>query len=46
MDTPATVVTPAVYGASDRPPRGDYSRGGTVQADSVSYTHLTLPTKA
>jgi len=33
MDTPAAVVTPAVYGASDRPPRGDYSRGGTVHAD-------------
>jgi len=24
---------PAVYGASDRPPRGDYSRGGQVAAD-------------
>ena len=35
MDTPAAaaVVTPAVYGASDRPPRGDYSRGGMVLAD-------------
>jgi phenylalanine-4-hydroxylase len=36
MEIPATapaVVTPAVYGASDRPPRGDYSRGGAVHAD-------------
>jgi len=34
MDSPAAaVVTPAVYGASDRPPRGDYSRGGAVLAD-------------
>ncbi len=37
MDTLAAaapaVVTPVVYGASDRPPRGDYSRGGVVQAD-------------
>jgi len=24
---------PAVYGLSERPPRGDYSRGGRVQAD-------------
>lgn len=35
MDTPAAAaaVKPAVYGASDRPPRGDYSRGGAVHAD-------------
>ena len=36
MDTLAAApaaVTPVVYGASDRPPRGDYSRGGSVQAD-------------
>jgi phenylalanine-4-hydroxylase len=34
MEIPATAaVTPAVYGASDRPPRGDYSRGGAVHAD-------------
>ena len=26
-------VKPAVYGNSERPPRGDYSRGGTVNAD-------------
>ena len=26
-------VKPAVYGASERPPRGDYSRGGVVLAD-------------
>ncbi len=24
---------PAVYGQSDRPPRGDYARGGQVNAD-------------
>ena len=24
---------PAIYGASERPPRGDYSRGGAVRAD-------------
>jgi phenylalanine-4-hydroxylase len=35
MDSPAAAVIPAVYGASDRPPRGDYSRGGSVQADST-----------
>lgn len=28
-----TVVQPAVYGASDRPPRGDYDREGQVNAD-------------
>ncbi|VTU30392.1 Phenylalanine-4-hydroxylase [Variovorax sp. SRS16] len=33
MDSTAASVTPAVYGESDRPPRGDYSRGGTVLAD-------------
>ena len=34
MDTPtAASVTPAVYGESERPPRGDYSRDGAVQAD-------------
>ena len=27
------VETPTVYGASDRPPRGDYSRGGAVHLD-------------
>ncbi len=27
------VVQPVVYGASDRPPRGDYDRAGTVSAD-------------
>ncbi len=26
-------IEPHVYGASDRPPRGDYTRGGQVQAD-------------
>ena len=26
-------IKPHVYGASDRPPRGDYTRGGQVQAD-------------
>ena len=26
-------VKPAVYGNSERPPRGDYSRSGQVQAD-------------
>lgn len=26
-------MTPIVYGGSQRPPRGDYSRGGQVQAD-------------
>ena len=37
MDIPAAATAaaakPAVYGASDRPPRGDYSRGGAVHAD-------------
>ncbi len=28
-----TVVTAATYGNSDRPPRGDYSRGGLVSSD-------------
>ena len=28
-----TTLLPAVYGQSDRPPRGDYSRGGLVAAD-------------
>ena len=27
------VVLPVVYGGSNRPPRGDYSRGGAVHAD-------------
>jgi phenylalanine-4-hydroxylase len=31
-DTPNT-PPPAVYGECDRPPRGDYARGGAVQAD-------------
>lgn len=33
MDSTAPAVTPAVYGESDRPPRGDYSRAGTVRTD-------------
>jgi len=33
MDTTASGPTPAVYGESERPPRGDYARGGAVQAD-------------
>lgn len=33
MDITAPAVTPAVYGESERPPRGDYSRGGAVHAD-------------
>jgi phenylalanine-4-hydroxylase len=28
-----TGATPAIYGQSDRPPRGDYARGGQVNAD-------------
>jgi phenylalanine-4-hydroxylase len=34
MDTATAIsVAPAVYGESERPPRGDYSRGGAVLAD-------------
>ncbi|MEJ7688602.1 MAG: phenylalanine 4-monooxygenase [Variovorax sp.] len=33
MDSTTAAVTPAVYGESERPPRGDYSRGGIVGAD-------------
>ena len=33
MDTPKGAVMPAVYGQSERPPRGDYSRGGAVHED-------------
>ena len=38
-------MTPTVYGGSNRPPRGDYSRGGQVAADFTcpqnyaAYTH-------
>jgi phenylalanine-4-hydroxylase len=32
MATPTTVV-PTVYGSSERPPRGDYARGGLVAGD-------------
>lgn len=30
---PTAAVIPAVYGASERPPRGDYDRSGQVKAD-------------
>jgi phenylalanine-4-hydroxylase len=45
MENTTATVTPAVYGESERPPRGDYSRGGAVHADYTcpqdwaSYTH-------
>ena len=33
METSTSSAAPAVYGQSERPPRGDYSRGGTVRSD-------------
>ena len=38
-------IEPVVYGGSNRPPRGDYSRGGVVQADYTcpqNYAAYTL----
>ena len=38
--------SPAVYGQSDRPPRGDYSRGGAVRADYTCPQDYTAYTAA
>lgn len=35
-------IEPVVYGGSTRPPRGDYARGGAVQADyTCPQNHAT-----
>ena len=39
-------VKPAVYGQSDRPPRGDYSRGGEVNADYTCAQNYAAYTAA
>ena len=36
-----SVVTPVVYGASERPPRGDYSRAGTDYTCTQNYAAYT-----
>lgn len=37
-------MTPTVYGGSARPPRGDYSRNGSVQADYTCLQNYTAYT--
>ena len=39
-----TVVTAATYGNSDRPPRGDYSRGGLVSSDYTCAQNYAIYT--
>ena len=39
-------IEPVIYGGSNRPPRGDYSRGGQVQADYTCPQNYAAYTEA
>ncbi|MES2786737.1 MAG: phenylalanine 4-monooxygenase [Pseudomonadota bacterium] len=41
LDDPTSGATPVVYGASDRPPRGDYSRAGLDYTCPQNYDAYT-----
>ncbi|MEZ0308380.1 MAG: phenylalanine 4-monooxygenase [Ramlibacter sp.] len=41
VETEATGATPVVYGASDRPPRGDYTRAATDYTCPQNYASYT-----
>ena len=44
-NTDCNTPPPAVYGQSDRPPRGDYARGGQVNADYTCPQNYAAYTK-